>query len=253
MSKDVMTAPVWLILGASSAIARAFARAAAAEGADILLAGRDTADLEASAADLVARFGRRAETVDFDALDSAGHAATLQRAKSFAGEAPLNIFLAFGTMPSQDQIDADPTLIDGVISANYTGAVNLLHRAAPLFEAQRTGAIVVLTSVAGDRGRPKNYVYGSTKGALGAYLQGLRARLFRSGVSVITVKPGPVDTAMSYGLNDMPLMAQPETVAAACLKAVKKGTEVVYVPFPWWPIMTIIKLIPERIFKKLNI
>ncbi len=248
-----MSAPAWLILGASSAIARAFARAAAADGADILLAGRDTADLEASAADLRARFGRRSESVDFDALDSAGHSACLQRAREFAGEGTLNIFLAFGTMPSQAEIDADPSLIAGVISANYTGAVDVLHRAAPLFEAQRAGAVVVLTSVAGDRGRLKNYVYGSAKAALGTYLQGLRARLFRAGVSVITVKPGPVDTAMSYGLNDMPLMAQPETVAAACLKAAKKGTEVVYVPFPWWPIMTIIKLIPERIFKKLNI
>jgi len=248
-----VSAPVWLILGASSAIARAFARAAAADGADILLAGRDTADLEASAADLRARFGRRADMLDFDALDSASHAAVLQRARDFAGAATLNIFLAFGTMPSQDQIDADPSLIDGVIAANYTGAVNVLHRAAPLFEVQKAGAIVVLTSVAGDRGRLKNYVYGSTKGALGAYLQGLRARLFRVGVPVVTVKPGPVDTAMSYGLNDMPLMAQPETIAAACLKAAKKGTEIVYVPFLWWPIMTIIKLIPERIFKKLNI
>ncbi|MBM3538796.1 MAG: SDR family NAD(P)-dependent oxidoreductase [Alphaproteobacteria bacterium] len=248
-----MSAPVWLILGASSAIARAVARAAAADGADVLLAGRDTADLEASAADLRTRFGRRAAALDFDALDSTGHAAMLQRARDFAGEATLNLFLAFGTMPSQAEIDADPALIDGVIAANYTGAVNVLHRAAPMFEAQKAGALVVLTSVAGDRGRLKNYVYGSTKGALGAYLQGLRARLFRSGVPVVTVKPGPVDTAMSYGLNDMPLMAQPETVAAACLKAAKKGTEIVYVPFPWWPIMTIIKLIPERIFKKLNI
>ena len=246
-------APVWLVLGASSAIARAFARIAAADGADILLAGRDSADLEASAADLRARFGRRADQVDFDALDSAGHIALLERAKAFAGEGTLNIFLTFGTMPSQAEIDANPALIDGVIAANYSGAVNLLHRAAPLFEQQKAGTIVVLTSVAGDRGRLKNYVYGSTKGALGAYLQGLRARLFRSGVAVVTVKPGPVDTAMSYGLTDMPLMAQPETIAAACLKAVKKGTEVVYVPFPWWPIMTIIKLIPERIFKKLNI
>ena len=124
----------------------------------------------------------------------------------------LNIFLAFGTMPSQAEIDANPALIDGVIAANYSGAVNLLHRAAPLFEQQKVGAIVVLTSVAGDRGRLKNYVYGSTKGALGAYLQGLRARLFRAGVSVVTVKPGPVDTAMSYGLTDMPLMAQPVSV-----------------------------------------
>lgn len=243
----------WLVLGASSAIARAFARAAAADGSDILLAGRDREDLETSAADLRVRFGRRVESVDFDALDRAGHAATLQRAREFAGEGTLNIFLAFGTMPSQAEIDADPSLIEGLIDSNYTGAVEILHRAAPVFEAQRTGAIVVLTSVAGDRGRIKNYVYGSAKAALGSYLQGLRARLFRAGVNVVTVKPGPVDTAMSYGLNDLPLMAQPDAIASLCLKAAKKGTEVVYAPGLWWVIMTIIKLIPERIFKKLNI
>ena len=248
-----MSASAWLVLGASSAIARAFARAAAADGADVLLAGRDRDDMEASAADLRMRFGRRVEIVSFDALDRAGHAAVLERARAFAGEGTLNIFLAFGTMPSQTEVDADPSLIEGMIDSNYTGAVEILHRAAPLFEAQRAGAIVVLTSVAGDRGRIKNYVYGSAKAALGTYLQGLRARLFRAGVSVVTVKPGPVDTAMSYGLNDLPLMAQPETIAAACLRAAKQGTEVVYAPGLWWVIMTIIKLIPERIFKKLNI
>ncbi len=242
----------WLILGASSAIARAFARAASAE-ADILLAGRDRTDMEATAADLRARSGRRAGVVAFDATDYASHAATVAQAKAFAGDGLLNIFLAFGTMPSQGEIDADPALIAKVIEANYTGAAHILHVAAPVLEARRAGRVVVLTSVAGDRGRLKNYVYGSAKAGLNAYLQGLRARLFRAGCTVTTVKPGPVDTAMSYGLNDMPMMAAPETVAAASLKAAKKGAETLYTPGIWLIIMTIIRLIPERIFKKLNI
>ena len=243
----------WLVLGASSAIARAFARAAATEGADILLAGRDQSDMEATAADVRQRFGRRAATVAFDATDYAGHGKTIEQATAFAGDGTLNIFLAFGAMPSQSEIDADPALIATVIEANYTGAAHILHVAAPVLEAKRAGRVVVLTSVAGDRGRLKNYVYGSAKAGLNAYLQGLRARLFRAGCTVTTVKPGPVDTAMSYGLNDLPLMAAPETVAEASLKAAKRGAETLYTPGIWLIIMTIIRLIPERLFKKLNI
>jgi decaprenylphospho-beta-D-erythro-pentofuranosid-2-ulose 2-reductase len=243
----------WLILGASSAIARAFARVAAADGADILLAGRDRDDLETSAADLRVRSGRRVEVAAFDALDLKSHETVLSAARELAGGGTLNIFLAFGIMPSQAEIDADLTLVETMIDGNYTSAVQFLHRAAPLFEAQRAGAIVVLSSVAGDRGRLSNYVYGSAKAGLSTYLQGLRARLFRAGVSVVTVKPGPVDTAMTFNLDKLPLLVQPEIVAEACLKAAKKGTEVIYVPGPWRLIMAIIRHIPERIFKKLSI
>jgi short-subunit dehydrogenase len=122
-----------------------------------------------------------------------------------------------------------------------------------MFEAHKAGRIVVLGSVAGDRGRLSNYVYGSAKAGLHAYLQGLRARLWRSGVTVTTVKPGPVDTAMTYGLDKLPLLVQPEAVAAACLKAAQQGAEQVYVPVPWRLIMAVIRAIPERIFKRLSI
>lgn len=244
---------VWLVLGGSSAIARAFAQAAAADGADVLLAGRDLGDLETTAADLRVRFGRRAAVLAFDAADHAGHAAALAEARRFAGGATLNLFLAFGTMPSQEDIDRDPALIAGVTEANYTGAAHVLHVAAPMFEAQRGGRIVVLSSVAGDRGRLANYVYGAAKAALTAYLQGLRARLWRSGVAVVTVKPGPVDTAMTFGLDKLPLLVPPQVVAEACLKAAKRGSEVIYVPAPWRLIMAVIRHIPERIFKRLKI
>jgi short-subunit dehydrogenase len=249
----VSGADVWLILGASSAIARAFAHAAAADGADILLAGRDRDDLETTATDLRVRFGRRAAVLSFDAADHAGHAAALAAARSFAGAGTLNLFLAFGTMPAQAAIDADPGLIAGVTETNYVGAAHVLHVAAPIFEGQRAGRIVVLSSVAGDRGRLSNYVYGAAKAALTTYLQGLRARLWRSGVAVTTVKPGPVDTAMTFGLDKLPLLVPPQTVADACLKAAKRGTEVLYVPGPWRIIMAILRHIPERIFKRLKI
>ncbi len=247
------TAETWLVLGASSAIARAFARVAAASGADIVLAGRDRQDLDASAADLRVRSGRRVAVLDFDARAGDTPRAVLDQARIFAGDGILNLFLAFGTMPTQAEIDADPRLVQSVIDTNYTAAVRLLQEAAPLFEAQRCGRIVVLGSVAGDRGRLSNYVYGSAKAGLHAYLQGMRARLWRAGVAVTTVKPGPVDTAMTFGLDRLPLLAAPEAVAQACFKAAQRGVEEIYVPAPWRLIMAILRAIPEKIFKKLSI
>lgn len=242
----------WVVLGASSAIARAFARAAAAGGAAVILAGRDQADLEATAADLRLRHGVAATVQDFDALDFAQHGAF---AEAIAGsvDGPLGIFLAFGVMPTQAAINADRALALATIDANLTGAVSVLQAFAPLLEARGSGHVVALSSVAGDRGRPKNYVYGAAKAGLSAYLQGLRARLHRAGVGVVTVKPGFVDTAMTFGLPGLFLVAPPEAVAAAALAAARKGREVIYTPFFWRWIMLIIRLIPERIFKRLDI
>lgn len=245
--------PIWLVLGASSAIARAFARAAAAEGANVLLAGRDRSDLQASAADLKVRYGVEAEVLPFDAEDSGGHAAFAAAVEAAAGEAELNIFLAFGSMPSQAEIDRDFALAERTVRANYLGAMSVLQAFAPLLEAKGRGRVVALSSVAGDRGRIKNYVYGSAKAGLNAYLQGLRARLFRAGVFVTTVKPGFVDTAMTFGLPGMFLVASPQAVAARALKAALAGREEVYAPAFWWAIMTIMRNIPERIFKRLGI
>lgn len=255
MSKTVVpqVPDTWLVVGASSAIARAFARRAAAANATIVLAGRDRPDLDATAADLGVRFAQRVEVVDFDALQPETHAAALDRARTFAGPATLNLFLAFGVMPPQSAVDADPALAGPVIDTNFTAAVRFLQAAAPLFEAQKRGRIVVLGSVAGDRGRPSNYVYGAAKAGLHAYLQGLRARLWRAGVTVTTVKPGPVDTAMTFGLGRLPLLVQPDAVAAICLAAAMAGRDEVYAPAPWRFIMAILRAIPEKFFKKLNI
>lgn len=248
-----MSAETWLVLGGSSAIARAFARAAAEDGADVILAGRDHADLEQTATDIAVRSARRALVLDFDATDQQSRADLVVNARAALGATSLNIFLAFGTMPAQAEIDNDPALALAVIDSNFASAVAVLQAFAPILEAQRKGRVVVLSSVAGDRGRLKNYVYGAAKAGLTAYLQGLRARLFRAGVSVTTVKPGFVDTAMTFGLPGMFLVASPDFVARTCLAAAKRGREEIYVPFFWWAIMTIIRNIPERIFKRLSI
>ena len=243
----------WLVLGASSAIARAFARVAAEAGDAVILAGRDRADLEACAADLAIRSGRPAHVLDCDVADAARHEALVADAIALAGDTPLSVFLAAGAMPSQQAIDADPLLADHTIAVNFAGAVGLLQRLAPLLEAKRAGRIVALGSVAGDRGRLKNYVYGAAKAGLAAYLQGLRARLDRAGVPVVTVKPGFVDTAMTWGLPGMFLVASPEAVARACYGAAQRRRDVIYVPWFWRWIMAIIRAVPERIFKKLSI
>jgi short-subunit dehydrogenase len=240
----------WVVLGASSSIGRAFARLAAAEGCDIILAGRDMDDLQRTAADVALRANCRANAVRFDAAAMDAHARFVD---DCAARGPVDLFLLFGAMPDQEAIDRDFELALQTIGVNYVGAVSVLSRFAPRLEAQGSGRVVVLSSVAGDRGRLKNYVYGSAKGALNLYLQGLRARLSRSNVSVTTVKAGFLDTDMSYGMPGLFLVASPEACAAACLKLSAKGREVVYFPVFWWLIMTIIKSIPERIFKRLNI
>ena len=138
------------------------------------------------------------------------------------------------------------------IAATYAGAVSVLSRLAPLLAQQGEGRVVVLGSVAGDRGRLKNYVYGSAKAGLHAYTQGLRARLFRAGVTVTTIKPGFIDTPMTFGMPAGALMASPEACARACLRHSRRGSEVAYFPPIWRAIMLVIQGIPEFLMKRLN-
>lgn len=241
----------WLVLGASSSVGRAFARLAAHQGADIVLAGRDTDDLNRTAADVALRTGASVEVMSFDAVDFDSHAAFA--AECARRDSALDVFLLFGTMHEQDDSDADFDLVRQIVNVNYLGAVSILDRLAPILEEQGDGRVVVLSSVAGDRGRRKNYLYGSAKGALNLYLQGLRARLFEAGVSVTTVKAGFLDTDMTFGLPGLFLVASPKECAEACLRLSAKGRESAYFPKFWFLIMTIIKSIPEPIFKRLSI
>lgn len=156
-------------------------------------------------------------------------------------------------MPEQDDIDRDFALAARIVNVNYLGALSVLQHLSPVLEAQGAGHVVVLSSVAGDRGRLKNYVYGSAKAGLNTYLQGLRARLCRKGVSVTTVKPGFMDTDMTWGVDGMFLVATPEQCARACLRFAHRGKEVAYFPAFWWLIMMVIRHIPERVFKRLSI
>ena len=241
----------WIILGATSTIARCFARMASDRGDGVLLAGRDMAELELIANDCGHRGAHLGEAIAFDARNPDSFGPIIDRARDIGGTISVAVFV--GSMPSQEDIDADPSLIDGTITDSFTGPARFLTTIAPLLEERGSGTVVGVGSVAGDRGRLGNYVYGSSKAGFHAYLSGLRNRLGRSGVHVVTVKPGTVDTAMTWGMDGLPFLAQPEKVAGDILKATDKKKNVIYTPIIWWPVMTIIKNIPEGIFKKLKI
>ena len=240
----------WIILGATSSMARAFAQAVADQGASVILAGRDMEDLKRSATDLSAR-GVNAVAVKFDARDISTFRPIIDRAKREEGVINAAVFV--GSMPAQEDIDADPSLIEGVIKDSHTGPATFLTMLAPVIEARGAGTVIGVGSVAGDRGRIGNYVYGSAKAGFATYLSGLRNRLTRAGGHVVTVKPGFVDTAMTWGIEGMFLVASPQKVAADLLKAVEKQRNVIYTPFFWRYIMLIIRHIPEFIFKKMSI
>lgn len=241
----------WIILGATSSMARAMARRLAKQGATLLLCGRDMEDLQTSAADCLARGAAGAEALRFDARDSATFAPIIECAIAEDGEINCAVFV--GSMPEQSEIDIDPSLIEGVVQDSHIGPATFLSMLAPHMEARGQGSVVGVGSVAGDRGRIGNYVYGSAKAGFATYLSGLRNRLTRSGGHVVTVKPGFVDTAMTWGIEGMFLVATPDAVAKDILKAVEKKKNVIYTPFFWRYIMLIIRHIPEFIFKKMSI
>jgi NADP-dependent 3-hydroxy acid dehydrogenase YdfG len=245
----------WLLLGASSGVARAFARRAAEGGARrLLLAGRDPEDLGRQAADLRVRRGVEAVPLRFDARDLASHAAFARACAERAADGILNVLLAFGTMPPQAEAERDPDVAAALVETNFTGAASVLAALAPALEAQGGGVVVALGSVAGDRGRPRNHLYGATKAALRTYLQGYAARLSRAGVRVLCLQAGPVDTGLTWGLPRLPFMISPEAFADAAWRLAGRGASgEAYVPRVWRPVMATIRRLPTRVFNRLDL
>ncbi len=241
----------WIILGAGSAMGRAFARKAATEGAHLVLAARDQDDLDRTAADCLARGAASAAAVLFDVRKPESFAPIYDAAK--ANDGIINAAVFVGSMAPQGDVDADPNTGDLTIQDNFTGPVNFLHGLAPIMEERKGGTVLGIGSVAGDRGRIGNYTYGAAKAGFHTYLSGLRNRLNRSGGHVVTVKPGFVDTAMTWGIEGMFLVASPEEIAKDLWTAHEKRKNTLYTPFFWRYIMAIIKSIPEPIFKKLSV
>lgn len=243
-----------LVLGAASAIAREIARRLARDGDRLILAGRDLPELERSAADLRARFGAAAAVKAFDALAFDAHAAFFADCtRAFPGGVD-GVILCYGFMTSQAEAARDFAAARRMIETNYVSAVSVLNLAADYLERRGAGGYVcAISSVAADRGRQSNYVYGSSKAALSTYLQGLRNRLTPAGVTVVTVKPGFVDTPMTWGLPGLFLVATPRRVAADIVRAIRRRRAEIYSPWFWRGIMAIIKMIPEPVFRRMKL
>lgn len=238
-----------IILGATSPIARILAMRFAQDGAAVYLAARDAGEAARIASDISVRTGTVALSGVFDASDFASHADFIRRASDALGGLD-GVVLCFGTLGDEDAAQIDPDAALATLHQNFTGAVSLMTFAGRRLEEQKRGFMIVIGSVAGDRGRAKNYVYGAAKGGLHTFTQGLRGRLARAGVHVMTVKLGTVDTRMTWGREGTLLTVAPEKAANAIYAAYQRKAEVVYVPWFWRPIMGVVKLIPERFFKR---
>ncbi len=241
-----------LALGATSAIGEATLRLLAERGARFYLVARNQEKLHAVAADLHTRGASGVAMHVMDLDDTAAHAAMLAAAAQSLGTIELAL-LAHGVLGKQDETEASYAAAEAVVRTNFLSPVSLITWLANYFESTKQGTLAVISSVAGDRGRKSNYVYGASKGALNVFLEGVRARLDRVGVQVLTIKPGFVATPMTAHLPQGPLFAKPSQVARGIVKAIEKRRDVVYLPGFWRVIMLIIRLIPGRIFKKLNV
>jgi decaprenylphospho-beta-D-erythro-pentofuranosid-2-ulose 2-reductase len=241
-----------LIVGATSAIAEATARILAARGEPIYLVGRNNEKLAAIAADLSVRGSPRVGFEVLDANDLVSHEPMLERADQFLGGMD-KVLIAHGTLSDQPACEDSVSLMIQEMKTNALSVVALLTRIANRLAQRRAGSIAVISSVAGDRGRRSNYVYGSAKALVSAFLSGLRQRLRDSGVNVITVKPGFVDTPMTAAFKKGALWAQPETIAGGIVRAIDRKSHVVYLPGFWWAIMLVIRSIPEGVFVRLKL
>lgn len=241
-----------LIFGAASAIASETAKRFAAEKADLFLVDLNLSRLEATKDDILARFETNIHLKEMNALEYENHDKLFEEAAETLGGLD-DVLIAHGTLPDQDKALYEPKTMEKELNINYVSVVSLAQAAANFFEKQKRGCVAVISSVAGDRGRQSNYLYGSAKGGVTAFLQGLRNRMDQFGIKVITIKPGLVDTPMTAHLPKNPLYSKPEDIGKIIYNAMKKGKEIVYAPSFWRFVMLGIIHTPEAIFKKLKL
>lgn len=248
----------FLIFGATSAIAIELTRLLAERKANVVLVGRDHEKLTAVAGDIGVRQGNVAGIITADLAETKRHNALFAEAEEMLGTIDC-VVIAHGTLPEQERANSDPDYALQHFAVNATSVISLGLRAAVVLERQSAadkrseGMIVVIGSVAGERGRQSNYLYGGAKGAVNTFFQGLRNRLFHKGIHVVTVKPGFVDTPMTAHLPKNFLFASPSKVATDILHAMDKRRDIVFTPWFWRWILLIVRLVPERIFKKLTL
>ena len=240
-----------VILGATSTMIQPLLRRMAAAGQELLLVARSQDRLDAVRSDLLARGAANVLTFEADLTASPDlvYAFAEQCFRDFD-----TLLLSYGTMLDQAQCQIDAEYASRELQTNLVSAVSLLTQFAKHFESRHSGTIAVITSVAGERGRRSNYVYGAAKAGLTVFLQGLRSRMHSHGVRVLTIKPGPVASAMTASMERAPMIVSPETVARDIYRALeRRGRDVIYTPYRWRWIMAAVRMIPESIFRKVAI
>ena len=241
-----------LVFGATSAIAFETLKLLVKDGLSFFLCARDEDELKHLSDDLIIRGAKEIGYSTFDALDKNSIINAIDKCLTKFPDLD-GLFIAHGTLPDQQLCETNIDEMKKAIDINFTSAATVLALVTPHFERKMRGTIIVISSVAGDRGRQSNYVYGSAKAALTTFLSGIRQRLHKSGVRVLTIKPGFVDTPMTADLKKGFLFIGPDVIAKGIYKAMIKRKSIVYLPWFWWWIMMIIRHIPEKIFNKLKL
>jgi len=241
-----------LIVGATSAIAEATARIWAQRGDELFLVARNQERLKVIAEDLKVRGSSGVHSYCMDANNFEEYLPMLDKAFGMFGKIDI-LLIAHGTLSNQKACEHSVELTMQEIKTNALSAIALMTHFANRFENQRSGTIAVISSVAGDRGRASNYVYGSAKAMVTTFTSGLRQRLYKSGVSVVVFKPGFVDTPMTVDFKKGLLWSKPAVVAKKIVRAIDKRKDEVYIPIFWWVVMAVIKAIPQIFFSKIKL
>ena len=241
-----------LVFGATSAIATAFCRLLAIRGYRLCLVGRNETALDALAADLQVRGAEQVTTRYADLGEVEAHPALVADAWTALGTVELAV-LAYGSLSRQRECELDWQLQSGEINTNLVSQQSLLTHLANQFESQGHGCLAAITSVAGERGRASNYVYGASKAGLSCYLEGLGQRLHAAGVRVLDLRPGWVDTPMTAGFDKGALWSTPERVARGMLRASRKSSGTVYLPGWWRPLMAVFRSLPGAVVRRLGV
>lgn len=243
-----------IIFGATSTIAQAVIYKLGQQGYNLYLLARDFAQMNDLAQDLLVRYPQiKIELAPYDASKDSGEMLEKKINTAFKHWGSIDlVFIAHGNLPIQKQCEESWDMTKETIQVNALSVIEICHKITPKLKQQKQGTIAVISSVAGERGRQSNYIYGTTKGMINIYLQGLRNSLHSDNIHVLTILPGFVDTKMTARFQKSILWAQPEAVANDIMKAINKKQSILYTPWFWRYIMLIVKLVPENIFKKLN-
>ena len=237
-----------LIIGATSAISEHCARIWATRGDMLYLVARNDKHLKMIATDLKARGAEYVHSHCMDLNIIENHFAMLDASDKTMGGIDI-VLISYGTLSNQKACESSVKETFAEIKTNALSTISLLTHIANRFEMKKTGTIAVISSVAGDRGRASNYIYGSTKAMITTFTSGLRQRLYKSNVAVVTIKPGFVDTPMTTSFKKGLLWSKPDSVAAKIVWAIDKKKDEIYIPWFWWIVMTVIKAIPNSLYK----